>query len=375
MARRVWPRHCCANGGGAVAVWASSSLTEAAPQGVMNDELFRLVFNGSQATLGDAVTAAKQAVADIDVRRSWVFFGDPAMRLKDVPVSTDPPPVVPPNPKPFENDYDGDGKADLVVFRPPSGTWFTLQSSTAFTAGTATDFGVKGDLLVPGDYDGDGRSDLAVFRPATATWYIRHSSTATDVSYAFGKGTDIPVPGDYDGDLKTDPAVYRPSTGVWHVLTSSSGYATTLTITLGASTDMPVPADYDGDGNDRRGGLSPGHGHLDHPDRDQRVHRRFHVPVGRARRRAGARRLRRRRQGRRGGVPARQRLVVHPPVYDWQHDVRVVPVWPDRRHDGAQRLRWRRQNGPRGLAAVQWDVVHLRCRRPTTARRRRISGG
>ena len=58
-------------------------------------------------------------------------------------------------------------------------------------------------------------SDLAVFRPATATWHIRQSSTATDVSYAFGKGTDIPVPGDYDGDQKTDPAVYRPSTGVW----------------------------------------------------------------------------------------------------------------------------------------------------------------
>ncbi len=134
-----------ANGGGAVAVWASSSLTEAAPQGVMNDELFRLVFNGSQATLGDAVTAAKQAVADIDVRRSWVFFGDPAMRLKDVPVVTDPPPVVPPSPiKPFGSDYDGDGRADLVVFRPPSGTWFTLQSSTRLHRGHGDGFRGEG---------------------------------------------------------------------------------------------------------------------------------------------------------------------------------------------------------------------------------------
>ena len=83
------------NAGGAVAVWASSSLTDAEPQGVMNDELYRLVFNRSQATLGDAVTAAKSAVANLDVRRSWVFFGDPAMRLKGVPVVTDPPPVVP----------------------------------------------------------------------------------------------------------------------------------------------------------------------------------------------------------------------------------------------------------------------------------------
>ena len=80
--------------GGAVAVWASSSLTEAEPQGVMNDELFRLLFTqGAQGTLGDAVAAAKSGVLSSDVRRSWIFFGDPAMRLKGLPVA--PPPAPP----------------------------------------------------------------------------------------------------------------------------------------------------------------------------------------------------------------------------------------------------------------------------------------
>ena len=80
--------------GGAVAVWASSSLTEAEPQGVMNDELFRLLFtHGAQGTLGDAVAAAKSGVLSSDVRRSWIFFGDPAMRLKGLPVA--PPPAPP----------------------------------------------------------------------------------------------------------------------------------------------------------------------------------------------------------------------------------------------------------------------------------------
>ena len=78
--------------GGAVAVWASSSLTDAEPQGVMNDELFRLVFNGSP---GDARRRGhrgqERQSANPDVRRSWIFFGDPAMRLKGVPVATDPP--------------------------------------------------------------------------------------------------------------------------------------------------------------------------------------------------------------------------------------------------------------------------------------------
>ena len=44
--------------GGAVAVWASSSLTPAATQALVNQELFRLIFEGTYATLGEAVAAA-----------------------------------------------------------------------------------------------------------------------------------------------------------------------------------------------------------------------------------------------------------------------------------------------------------------------------
>ena len=80
-------------GGGAVAVWASSSLTEAEPQSVMNDELFRVVFH-TQGTLGDAVSAAKAGTGNSDVRRSWIFFGDPATRLKGLPVIEEPPPTL-----------------------------------------------------------------------------------------------------------------------------------------------------------------------------------------------------------------------------------------------------------------------------------------
>ena len=46
---------------------------------------------GAQLSLGDeariAMTAAKGAVTHRDLRRSWIFFGDPAMSLKDVPVA------------------------------------------------------------------------------------------------------------------------------------------------------------------------------------------------------------------------------------------------------------------------------------------------
>jgi uncharacterized repeat protein (TIGR01451 family) len=66
--------------GGAVAVWASSTLTTPAAQLTAASELYRRLFAG--ARLGDAVLAAKGATNDRDVRRSWILFGDPSMTLK-----------------------------------------------------------------------------------------------------------------------------------------------------------------------------------------------------------------------------------------------------------------------------------------------------
>ena len=79
---------------------------------------------------------------------------------------------------------------------------------------------------------------------------ILTSSTnyATPLTLALGLSTDIPVPGDYDGDGKTDPATYAAATGTWSILQSSTAYATTQVVTLGSLTSVPVPSDIDGDG-------------------------------------------------------------------------------------------------------------------------------
>ncbi|MBC7910721.1 MAG: VCBS repeat-containing protein [Pyrinomonadaceae bacterium] len=137
-------------------------------------------------------------------------------------------------------DYDGDNRTDLGVFR--NGTWYLQRSSTGFK-GVA--FGAAGDLPMPGDFDGDGLADISVFRPSTGTWYRLDSGTGQFAATAFGLNGDIPVMGDFDGDGRADISVFRPSNGTWYLLRSTLGFTG---VQFGASGDKPVTGDYDGDG-------------------------------------------------------------------------------------------------------------------------------
>jgi len=133
-------------------------------------------------------------------------------------------------------DFDGDGRSDLSIFRPSTGTWWILQSGSNTL--TNRQFGLNGDRVVPGDYDGDARTDLAIFRPSTGLWWIENSSTSLISIINWGLTDDKPVPGDYDGDGRTDIAVYRD--GVWYIIQSSSGGVAYQH--FGLSTDIPIAA-------------------------------------------------------------------------------------------------------------------------------------
>src|SRR5262249_40998383 len=120
-------------------------------QALMNRELFRQLF-GSAATLGDAVLAAKRAVSDLDVRRTWVLFGDPAMRLNRPPAPAASPVVK------------KTGPADTSPSGAAAGATESGEAASVRARPQAADVQLA-------DADGDGRADAWFYTPADGRWF------------------------------------------------------------------------------------------------------------------------------------------------------------------------------------------------------------
>jgi len=144
---------------------------------------------------------------------------------------------------PVPADFDGDGRDDLAVFRPdsdlnPGSAQFFILRSTE--GAFSTPFGnANEDVPIPVDFDGDGRADIAVYRTETAQWVLRNESGGT-ITQSFGAPGDIPVPADFDGDGRADLTTFRASTGQWTIQQSST--SETEVREFGGPDDFPVLA-------------------------------------------------------------------------------------------------------------------------------------
>lgn len=68
--------------GGAVAAFASSGLTLPGGQHEMSEQLYTLIYGAQPIAMGDAIKIAKGSTTDLDVRSTWIFFGDPSMKIR-----------------------------------------------------------------------------------------------------------------------------------------------------------------------------------------------------------------------------------------------------------------------------------------------------
>ena len=62
------------------------------------------------------------------------------------------------------------------------------------TAGfSAVQWGNSTDIPATADYDGDGKADFVVFRPGEGNWYLLRSQSGVSV-FNFGLNGDQPIP-------------------------------------------------------------------------------------------------------------------------------------------------------------------------------------
>jgi hypothetical protein len=140
-------------------------------------------------------------------------------------------------------DFDGDGKADIGVYRTSTGQWLIRSSRDGSLILVAWGAPILDDFPAFADYDGDGLVDVAVYRRSTGEWFIRRAVDGSLLLVPWGSPPlfDVPVPADYDGDGKVDVAVYRPGIGRWLVRRSTDGMLMQVDWGSPPLGDLPLP--------------------------------------------------------------------------------------------------------------------------------------
>ena len=146
-------------------------------------------------------------------------------------------------------DWDRDGRSDFSTARYNAEVlWRILPSTTNVLQETRWGSSTLGDFFAAADYDGDGAFDISVFR--AGVWYIIESSTGNFRYEYWGQSGDVPAANDFDGDGKADLAIARSENGqrVWWIRNSSNGAVSVIQWGLTSDAFFTGRSDFDGDG-------------------------------------------------------------------------------------------------------------------------------
>ncbi|MEO6392190.1 MAG: FG-GAP-like repeat-containing protein [Pyrinomonadaceae bacterium] len=155
-------------------------------------------------------------------------------------------------------DFTGDGRDELVYCTTSTSTgnssWYIGDAVTGAQILGVKNYGnwITDYFLQPDDYNGDGKADIVVMRsggsgPDAAGWFIRDTATGQTIppvifgiaDPAFTNG-DVPCRGNYDGDQKADICVWRPSTSTFYWLRSSDGVLGAQQWGVPTATEFPL---------------------------------------------------------------------------------------------------------------------------------------
>jgi VCBS repeat-containing protein len=161
------------------------------------------------------------------------------------------------NPDSLTTDQRGTGFARVVGTAADIGA-FEVQPApcTGLSFATAVNYpaGSNPPSVTTGDFDGDGKTDLAVANPVSGTISVRlgngDGTFAAAVSYPAGSLPFSVTTGDFNGDGKTDLAVANLlSNNVSVLLNNGDGtFAAAVSYTVGSMPRSVTTGDFNGDG-------------------------------------------------------------------------------------------------------------------------------